>query len=98
MGTWRTNPGCECGRCRHGGFMAPAILVTLGVLLLLAEWHILSFGRSWPILLIVGGVVRVLWYAAGSSGHENPPEAPTAAPPPAPGESPENSQKQVEHV
>jgi Domain of unknown function (DUF5668) len=92
MGTWQTNPGCGCGRCRHGGFMGPAVLVTLGVLLLLSEWHVLSFGRTWPILLIVIGAVRVLWYAAGSSGHlENPPGPP--APPP-----PDNAPKQVEHV
>lgn len=90
---------CDCSRCRHGGLMAPAILVTLGVLFMLAEWHILSFGRSWPILLIVIGAIRVLWYAAGTSGHieQNPP-GPAAPPPGAPGQGPENSPKQVEHV
>lgn len=99
MGTWRNIPGCECARCRHGGFMGPAILVTLGVLLLLAEWHIASFGRTWPILLIVIGAVRVLWYAAGTRGHmsQNPP-GPASPPPGTSGERPENSQKQVEHV
>jgi hypothetical protein len=79
--------------------MAPAVLVTLGVLLLLAEWHILSFGRSWPILLIVIGAVRVLWYAAGTGGHrqQNPP-GPLTPPPGAPSEPADNAQKQVEHV
>ncbi len=95
MGSSQITPGCECSRCRHGGYMWPAILVTLGVLLLLSEWRIASFDRTWPILLIVIGAVRVLWYASGKSGHvdrPNPP-GPAALPP-----TTDNSPKQVEHV
>lgn len=91
---------CCCARCRHTGFMAPAILVTLGVLLLLSEWHVVTFERTWPIVLIVIGAVRVLWYASDSSGHigtQNPP-GPTPPPPGTPAQGPDNSQKQVEHV
>jgi hypothetical protein len=100
MGTWRNNPACDCSRCRHGGLMGPAVLVTLGVLLLLSTWHVVSFGRTWPVLLIVIGAVRVLWYAAGTSGHLEGQNPPGAMPPPpgAPPERPDNSQKQVEHV
>ena len=38
----------------------PAMLLTFGVAALLDQWHILSFGRSWPLYLIVLGVVIVL--------------------------------------
>lgn len=87
---------CSCARCRHGGLMGPSVLVTLGVLLLLSEWHILYFHQSWPVLLIVIGAVRVLWYAAGTSGHVEP-QNPPGPPPPLP-PSADNSQKQVENV
>ncbi len=37
----------------------PVFLVTFGVTALLAQWNILDFSRSWPLYLIVGGVLRL---------------------------------------
>jgi len=77
---------CGCANCRARGFMAPAILVTLGGLLLLAAVHVVRFGRTWPVLLLVIGLIKVLQSNASSAGHLQPP--PTggaqAPPPPAP--------------
>lgn len=68
--------------------MGPAILVTLGVLLLLGEMHVVSFDYTWPVLLIVIGVVKILQSNASMAGHQPPsvgyPVYPVAPPPPAP--------------
>ncbi|HKC69965.1 MAG TPA: B-box zinc finger protein, partial [Terriglobales bacterium] len=64
---------CGCANCRARGFMAPAILVTLGGLLLLAAVHVVRFGRTWPVLLLVIGLIKVLQSNASSAGHLQPP-------------------------
>ncbi|HEY0795414.1 MAG TPA: DUF5668 domain-containing protein [Acidisarcina sp.] len=43
---------------------APAFLVLLGVMFLLAEWHIVGFHRSWPLLLILAGILSLAERAA----------------------------------
>ncbi len=62
-------PMCYCMRCRGRGLMGPAVLVTLGVLLLLSELNIAYFHRTWPILLIVIGLVKVLTPNLDNTGH-----------------------------
>jgi hypothetical protein len=52
--------------------MGPAVLITLGVLFLLAQvtsnyW--LNFDRTWPALLIVIGLVSFLRHSAPMNGH-----------------------------
>ena len=90
--------GCTCERCRTRGMMGPAILVTLGVLLLLGEMHVVSFDYTWPVLLIVIGVVKVLQGNASMQGHVQAypyagyttypgPQAPAVVPPAAPSTS-----------
>lgn len=37
----------------------PLILVTVGVMALLDQYGALSFGRSWPLLLIVVGILQL---------------------------------------
>lgn len=37
----------------------PVILVTIGVMALLDQYDVLSFGRSWPVILIVFGVLML---------------------------------------
>jgi len=67
--------------------MGPAILVTLGGLLLLESVHVASFGRTWPILLLVIGLIKVLQSNASRSGQMQPPAPPAGGaqtpPPPA---------------
>ena len=38
----------------------PAYLLTFGVTAMLHQWNILSFGESWPLYLIVAGVLALL--------------------------------------
>lgn len=69
---YRYNPYCGCARCRAHGYMGPAVLITLGVLFLLAQvtsnyW--LNFDRTWPALLIVIGLVSFLRHSAPMNGH-----------------------------
>jgi hypothetical protein len=42
----------------------PALLLTFGVAALLDQWDVLSFGRSWPLYLIVLGVLKLAQRAA----------------------------------
>ena len=44
----------------------PAMLLVFGITALLNEWDILSFGRSWPLYLIVFGVLQLAERAAFS--------------------------------
>ena len=83
--------GCTCDRCRAHGIMGPAILVTLGIQLLLAEMDVISFGRTWPVLFIVIGAVMILRSNASMHGHRELtaypgyPVAPSQVPPASPG-------------
>src|SRR5215471_1309988 len=75
MGLIGTKPvGCECDRCRAHCLMGPAILVTLGVLFLLSEQGVLSFHSTWPVLLVVIGLIKIMQGNASTAGHiEMPP-------------------------
>jgi len=61
--------GCTCERCRTRGFLGPSLLVALGALLLLGQFTRWDFGDTWPVLLIVIGVVKVLQSNASAAGH-----------------------------
>ncbi len=65
----------------------PAFLILLGVLLLLQQWNILSFGKSWPLLLILSGLITIAERAAWAADAEaqqrqqaRATQAPTQAP------------------
>ena len=62
--------------------LVPAILVTVGVLMLLDNLHAVYFHRSWPIILIVLGSIKVLQSSASTEGHRMPAMAEVVAPPP----------------
>ncbi len=48
---------CTCQRCTIRGLMGPVIVVTVGVLFLLAEMRggYFDFGNTYPVILIVIG-------------------------------------------
>jgi hypothetical protein len=56
----------------------PAFLILLGITALLNQWNVLSFTRSWPLYLILAGVLGLAERAAIAA-------APPAAPPLYPG-------------
>ncbi len=73
---------CTCDRCRARGLMGPAVLVTLGLLFLIDQ--MISFGRTWPALLIVIGLIKVYQGNASDYGHvAGPPNISAGTPPPA---------------
>jgi len=53
--------------------MGPAVLITIGVLFLLQQMHIFNFGRTFPVLLIVIGLVKIAQRSAPDTGHIQPP-------------------------
>jgi hypothetical protein len=71
---YRENRNCRCARCIANGSMGAAVLITLGTLFLLSKFYYLGFGRSWPVLLIVIGVMLFLQRNAPVSGHVPPGE------------------------
>lgn len=63
----------------------PAFLLLFGVTALLNQWNVISFGRSWPLYLILLGLINLAERAAlASAGPQVPPGTypPTAPPPP----------------
>jgi Domain of unknown function (DUF5668) len=64
----------------------PAILLTFGVTALLDEYGVISYGHSWPLYLIVIGILQLAERAALSQAPLTPPIAPMGYPPaPPPG-------------
>jgi hypothetical protein len=76
------------GRCGSRGLMGPAVLVTLGILFLLANRPEYPFARTWPILLIVIGAVKVARYTMSEAPPRDPldPQPYAAGPYPQAGE------------
>ena len=94
---------CRCERCRTRKLMGPAILVTIGVLLLLHSTSRVEFDKTWPAILLVIGVVKLMQSNASSDGHIGPmPPSPPSfppGPPPAPAEpQPPTPSGEVNHV
>lgn len=61
----------------------PVIILVFGVTALLHTWHILSFGRSWPLYLIALGLLQLAERAAWAQMQTPPP--PPGYPPNQPG-------------
>jgi hypothetical protein len=80
---------CRCERCRTRQLMGPAIITTIGVLMLLDTTSRVGFDKTWPAILLVIGVVKLLQSNASWEGHVGPlPPArsgfpPNTPPPPA---------------
>jgi hypothetical protein len=72
---------CACRRCTIRGLTWPAIIITVGVLLLLSEMRGDSFSidNTYPVILIVIGAISLAAAAAPADGHIS-----GAVPPPAP--------------
>ncbi len=79
-----TRVKCSCQSCTIRSFIGPAVVITVGVLWLLNEVHggRLYFGSTWPVILIVIGLLHLASSMASREGHVSPP--PTIAAPPAP--------------
>jgi hypothetical protein len=63
----------DCQRCATRGLMGPAVLVTVGLLSLLESTSRYGWDRTWPLLLVVIGLVKFLQSSASDAGHQGPP-------------------------
>ena len=92
MSAYVPNRTCPCPRCRARGLMGPAILITLGVLFLLDQMWMIRFHETFPVLLIVIGVLMYLGRSASMEGHVDAPMAGVVPAPPPPPDSGSQSQ------
>jgi hypothetical protein len=60
---------CGCPYCRIRGLVGPLMIISVGVLFLVAEYSRYSFFDLWPILLIILGVLLVAQALAPKQGH-----------------------------
>ena len=86
---------CACRRCTIRGLMGPAVIITVGVLFLLDQMRggDFSFGNTYPIILIVIGVISLAAAASPAEGHISGPVPPAALG--APGSAPTVPQNQI---
>jgi hypothetical protein len=96
---------CQCQRCRTRRLMGPAILVTIGVLLLLDSTSRVGFDKTWPAILLVIGVVKLIQSNSSYDGHIGPlppgtgmPPSPPPPPPVTEAPSQPTSSGEVNHV
>ena len=101
----RNKQTCMCGRCRTRWLMGPSMVLTTGVLLLLASTDKAPLGSTWPAWLLVIGIIKLLQSTSSGSGHIDPTPPgtpPTTPPPPVPSSdptmAPDSSSGEVRHV
>lgn len=89
---------CRCQSCTIQSLMGPAIITAIGVLFLLNSLvgGYMSFGHTWPIILVVIGLIKLASAFAPKDGHisDTPVSAPPSAPPPVPPSAPYSGQGQ----
>ena len=78
---------CRCTRCTIRSMIGPAVVITIGVLFLLHEMRGGNFdiGNTYPVILIVIGVISLASALAPMDGHISgpvPPPPPIATPTP----------------
>lgn len=72
---------CPCAQCRIRSLVGPFVLITVGVLFAFDHiWNRWSFGDTWPVILIVIGLVKIFERIAPTEGHGGY----VSAPPPPP--------------
>jgi hypothetical protein len=76
---------CHCQSCTIRGLTGPAIVITIGVLYLLSETQggHFAFQDTWPVILLVIGLLQLSAAFALREGHiDAQPPAPAGTPPP----------------
>jgi hypothetical protein len=94
LGVWlfaKRQSAAARGDYRHRTLVGPAVLVTLGVIFLLDNLHdhwyeVPGFGRTWPLILLVIGVLKLMerghWGNNSSDAQQPPPGFPPEQQPP----------------
>jgi Domain of unknown function (DUF5668) len=81
-----TRVRCHCRSCTIHSLVGPSVVITVGVLFLLHEMNggHFSFMHTWPVLLVVIGLVHLASAFAPRDGHIDTCSVPLAAAPGAP--------------
>lgn len=82
MNGYRRNRACSCARCRCSGYMGPVVLITLGVLFLVDQYTMYGIGQTWPVILVVIGLVKLVQWNAPTTGHVDVSQIGPGSPPP----------------
>jgi|ERR1700730_7869695 hypothetical protein len=90
---------CNCRRCTIRSLMGPAVVITVGVLFLLEQTRSggFSFGQTWPVILVVIGIISLASALAPMDGHISstvPPAPPVGTPVPPQGPAPDTFPRQ----
>ena len=91
---------CNCRRCTIRSLMGPAVIITVGVLFLLEQTRSgFSFGQTWPVILVVIGIISLASAMAPMDGHITsatavPPASAASPPAPPANPAPENYPRQ----
>ena len=74
---------CNCQRCTIRGLRGPVIVVTIGVLFLLQEMRggFFDFSNTYPVIIIVIGLLSLASALAPSEGHICTAPIPPGVPP-----------------
>jgi hypothetical protein len=72
---------CRCVACTATCFLGPTIIATIGIMGLLSEFTPIGWEKSWPLILIVVGVVKFLQITGSRAGHIVPGVAAAETPP-----------------
>ena len=85
-----TKVRCHCQSCAIRGLLWPAVLITIGILLLLDQLRggPLDFENTFPVILVVGGLLLLASSLVSREGHIET-TAPTGSQAPAPGNIPQ---------
>jgi hypothetical protein len=75
--------------------MGAAVLITLGVLFLLENYHVVDFDQSFPVLLLVIGAMMLVSRTGSTEGHIERGWMPGAVPPPPTSPPAEQQEPQV---
>ena len=69
---------CACRRCTIRGLMGPAVIITVGMLFLLDQTRSgnFSFWNTYPVILIVMGIISLATAASSTEGHISTPLTP----------------------
>ena len=75
---------CHCPSCTVRNLTGPAVVITIGVLFLLhqVQGGRFFFGNTWPVILLVIGVVQLASALAPRNGHIEPAVVANTTPPP----------------
>ena len=88
LGFWlfaRRREALARGDCRHRSMAGPAVLVTIGVLSLLQNlhdrwWGVPGWNRTWPVILLVVGVLKLMERGEHHDEPNYPPQPPAGTP------------------